>query len=695
MNSLIHARGRIGSLGWAAGSAVLLGTLAGLAGCGDSDADRAAVEHAAVVLNGLGVSGGTPLLNADDRRTKYQSVITSLKDAAASETPARAAAAQMLVARGHAGLGELASEEAARAEADWLAKASAVRSAFDRGLSQQVVADALASYDPSKEQAELDTKIREREEDAARAVQAKQKQIEKVDAIKARAEQARVKARAEREREAELRASAQGASQTVKAGIIEEANRIKRQGDEFERTAATFDAEAAKEAPEVASIQSNVDKFNRQVELMRDAKESLTQRASASREQATHASREARETFQQVETLLGELTAARQETNAATEKAVSAYKAAASAAAKAAGAGKEMRTSSSIARGNYQQAMGDILASHSRGQRAFAVLLGAMQRAGKGGVTAAQVSEADQAYVQTREEAKAAYEEAQKLFAGAGATGSLSNRLADLSEKLNKLAEDTGATPTKPAADPNDDAPAGEDAPVEHPGGSGAMAPADGAGFDAAAVESEARPAFAQFAGAFKARNFDAMSEQCVFKSDKQKDAFLTLMSLFASGERFEKACNEKFGKGFEALVKESQQASVKGNPMLAQFSAMMKGMEEVRRLDDVDPATVPLTARSATEVEVADDDSGELTKFRKIDGVWKADADAMSKGAAAQMGPMLSMLKALAGVFGTVADDIGGGKYADGDAMLLDFNTKLMGAMMRAGPGGVPGGGG
>ncbi|MFN7022322.1 MAG: hypothetical protein ACK4WH_13470, partial [Phycisphaerales bacterium] len=87
-----------------------------LPGCGEGDDASVAIEKAAVVLNSLGASGSNAITASPERRSSYQNIISSLAPAASSDSPARASAANILIARGHAGLGEMAALEAAKAE---------------------------------------------------------------------------------------------------------------------------------------------------------------------------------------------------------------------------------------------------------------------------------------------------------------------------------------------------------------------------------------------------------------------------------------------------------------------------------------------------------------------------------------------------------------------------------------------------
>lgn len=671
-----------------------------LPGCGEGDDASVAIEKAAVVLNSLGAGGSNAITASPERRSSYQGIISSLASAAASDSPARAAAANILIARGHAGLGELAALEAAEAEARWLADAAQVSSLFASGLSQRATADALASFDPTPVLAQLDDQIRQREAEAARALAAKQKQVEVVAAIRAKAEQARARVQAERRREAEVRARAQGVSQTAKAQIIEEATEIKRRGDEFEKQAASFDADAAREAPEIDALQLMADNLAGQVELLRQDKHANAQRAEANRAQAAIAANEANQTFDRLAQAFAALTSARPAVDQFSETASRAYQQAIASAKKAASGGKDVRSSASMLQGSGQQALGDLLASRYRSLSAYAALAESLARSGKGGVSADAARSARQAADSARAEAIQAFRTAMDLYSaaksGGAASKELNDRLDRLAERLSILSQD-GDKPAPAEADPLEasadmpPAAAATDTPPTAP-------PAD---FDSASAEAAARDALCRTFDLIKARDFRGAIALAHFETDADREVALALADTLAAGSSLNSACSEKFHKDLAAMLAESQNPQLRG---MAPMLAPLTGADMLDKVTRADCTKVRIEVHSASHVTVFDDpDDPELpTSFRNVDGRWLAvpgDTD-FGKTVMQQVKAMKPMLAALAPALQRMADNVRSGQIADAAALERDLGAAFLAAMMRAGgggPGGTgrPGGGG
>src|SRR5690349_7533491 len=91
------------------------GVAAGLAGC-DDDSHQRAIDAASVRLDAFGVAGSAAVPTEKVRKDTYTAVISGLKDTAETGTPGQRAAANMLIARGHAGMGEIAAQNSAELE---------------------------------------------------------------------------------------------------------------------------------------------------------------------------------------------------------------------------------------------------------------------------------------------------------------------------------------------------------------------------------------------------------------------------------------------------------------------------------------------------------------------------------------------------------------------------------------------------
>ncbi|MCC6322541.1 MAG: hypothetical protein IT438_14020 [Phycisphaerales bacterium] len=656
---------RLAALVASAGMALSIGA------CDDSDSAQVAIEKATVTLNGLGASGSMPIGNTPDRKSKYQGVIAALTPIAGGESSGSAAAASILVSRGHSGLGEMSAQEAAGAEGRWVAEAAQVASLFDRALSQRATADALASFDPTPQLAEIDDQVRQREAEAGRALAEKQKQLELVNGIRAKADQARAQAQAERRKEAEIRARAQGVSQTAKAQIIEEATEVKRRGDAFEKQAADFDADAAKQAPEVDSLQLVADKLKSQVDLLREARQSHVQRAEASRAQAGIAATEANETFEKVNQSFAALTSGRAAVEEISDSAAKAYQQAIGAAKKAGNSGKDLRSSASIIEGSAQQALGDLLVSRYRSLKAYAVLAGNLARAGKGGVTADSAKAAQDAAGAAKTAAQDAYKAAFELFERGKSGGAASKELNDRLDKLADRLKALSAESDKPAA-----------------------APAD---FDKAAVEKEVRDTLCMVNEKVRNRDFAGAAEFVDARSADDKEIVELMTSALSSGQALSTACKDKLGKDLLTLLDESE------NPQIKPLGKMLDsfvGSKEIEKANKLDCKTARIEVVSPTQARVFDDPEKpeKTTVVNKVEGKWMSELGATpeEKANLQQAKAMKPLVKGVTDGFKRLADGLNAGKIADAAAFEQEITKEMMMAMMRAGGGGrKPAGGG
>lgn len=653
-----------------------------LLGCGGSTPEQAAISEASATLHGLGVSGSEPLPAVGDRKARYESVVKTIKPIADAGKGADSAAASALLAKAQGGLAEIASTNAAEVERAALGQITGIRATYEQWLSQQSIANALQAYDPTSELAKLDEEIRQREAEAARAEEAKQQQVKLVEQTRAKAAQARAQAEQYRNQEASIRAGVASASETQRAAAFEQAIAVRRQGDEYEKQAGELDATAASQAPEVDTLQNTIEKLNRQVQLLRDAKKALVTRAEANRSQAAEAAKEADAASARVADLLKELDATRAAVVAPTEEAVRLYGAAVSAARKAgAPGGASGRGVGPVMAGNLQQSLGDVLAAKARGLGAYSTLLQALKQGAHPAVSSEAAAAAAQAHSEAVTAAAEAYKGAITLFESAGGT-------AEAKEKIDRLTKQIQRLVTEEAA------PAGEQ-PVEQPadGAMGAAGdkPADvAADFDKAAVEAEIRQFVQEISTELAGDNFAVMLDRTRFDTDEQKELAQSMIHGVESVVKLNKASEAKFGKGLAALASESKLPQIQAMaPMVQQFAG--PEMLDKMRQTDVDPATVRIEATSATEGSVYDtsDKPDKPSTVRKIDGKWWMIAKSDEMAAAAMVAPMLAKL-------GTLCEDLRGklesGAFATADDLLTAF---AQGMMTMMGPGGGGGGGG
>jgi hypothetical protein len=586
-------------------------------------------------------------------------------------------------------LGEVAAIEASEAERAVGQQITGIRSAFEQWQAQKAIADSLKSYDPTPELAKLDDEIRQREAEAARAADDKQKQVALVAQTRAKATEARAQVENFRNQEASIRASVANATQTQRAAAFEQALTIKRQGDEYEQQAAGFEAVAASQAPEVETLQNTIDKLNRQVQLLRDAKKSIVARADANKSQAAAATTEADQVAAKVTDLLKSLDEARAKVVGPTDEAAKLYALAVNAAKKsgmpggAGGAGG--KSSANMIAGNAQQSHGDVLAAKARGLGAYASLIQTLNTGGQPGVTAEMLTQAKQAHADAVKAAEESYRSAIAMFESAGGNAEAKEKVAKLTAAVTKLTGAPEAPPAEvPAAAPTDDK------PVEKPAAGASAAPAAGS-FDAAAVEADVKAALVAIKADASANPDPSQSLTKWMKAEDPvtKEFVDLVMGLTGKKVAMDAACKAKFGKDLTGLIAETKQASVKGNPMLGMMGQMAGQISD--QFGGLDAEKAQISAVSATEASVSMEGSPQALKMVKTDTGWKLDMDSAMGGPQAKQ--MLAMSKgpigAMSGAFEKITGQINAGEYATADDMLLKLNAELMAAMQKMMPGG------
>ena len=365
-------------------SACLLAALAG--GCGGESAAEQALRRATLKLDALSIAGSTPMPSEVGRKAVYNDVLTNLRSFADAPEPGEAAAANLLIARAHAGMGEIASQHAAEAERRFLSQLTTVTAALDQWVSQNSVADALSLYDPAKDLADLDRQIADRAKEAEAMQAEKARQETVVQDLQSRAEQALQASKSERARETSIRLQADlaGVSQTARYDLVQQAAQAGRAADAKEKESAFLQAEAASQSPRIGEIQRQIDRLRTQAQLLAQAKTDISARKATATQQAEAARAEAAKAAQSIEAILTAIAAARDAATTPTDEAVKAYTAASASAKKAASgaAGRDHKLSANTAAGSYQQSLGDVQAARARSLASYAAALSLLAKHG-------------------------------------------------------------------------------------------------------------------------------------------------------------------------------------------------------------------------------------------------------------------------------------------------------------------------
>lgn len=706
-----------------------------MVGCDEGDPIDAEIRRADLILGSLTSGGYTPIANQERKREDLNWVIkrlsgqtvaglpTSLSGKGVKELPASAreglsldvptlttapiqsekpsqqAAALLLVSRAQGGLAEMQSKEQVEKESALLNQVAVVRSAIEEWTALSALARGFESYDPANDIADLRQKIETKRQELGTLTQQKSAMDAKIADLTARASAATAAADGERSREAEVRARMSGASETQRAALLQEATIIKRAGDAQEREAANLLAEAAKDQPAAEVLQRQVSLAQEQIRLNEENIQGLEARATKGREAASKARQDAGQAQQRLSKLVADAKALRTNADGPANEAIRLYEQALGGAKKAQTAlsDPQSKGAASAAIGGFSQSIGDVHAARSRGLFQFSLVL---KSAASGEFALPESStygsEADALLQQSKDARKSAYEsytEALNAFEKAG----LKDRAEEVKKKLEQLA----------ALFNDNKQPAGDAASGGEAGaGEGGTAPAEGegasadAGFDKAAVEAEVRAAMQSVIDAAKAGDTAALLSAMVFEDAAEGEFFQSAAPMGAAMASLNSAAQAKFGNDLKGLISASKVDAVKANPvlmMLVQGASGMTGAAGLQGLSDVSAADLTITPESAERAQVGAPgaDAGSAMKAEKRDGAWKiviAKTGMLDGPMAGQMKMMVPMFAKATTAMNEVAAGVNESKYADGDAMLIDLSTKLMGAM--GGMGGGPGGG-
>jgi hypothetical protein len=677
-------------------AAGLLALTAG--GCEQRDENARLVQQASDKLDLLGAGGAIPTPDVDKARKEFKDVITTLRPVAGDAGPSSGPAGA-LVARAQAGLGDLKAAEAAAAEHAFVAQLMGVRAGLDRWFGMSSMAAALEGYDPAKDIAALETQIGERTAEMQSLKGDKARQEQTVAAIRQKAEAARAQARQERDRETALRGRAEGGTQVARADLIAQAVQASRAADALERQALEQDALANKEAPRVAEIDNQVGRLTRQVELLRTAQAEARARAEANKKQADEARAEAAKAAQHLTDATKALAAARAAVDEPSDEAHKQFQAAISTMKKAAGAGvaRETKAAAQSALGSFSQSDGDVLSTRARVLAAYAGALRAVADAKpavpNAGDVAAQADKAAKEMEETRTAAREAYAAAEAAYKNAGASPAVKVKMERLTAALGALAGLKAEAPPpsdKPADKPAESRPAA-DADAPKPAGATDTRPALSAEVTQR-IEGEVRAAATTLAKAMAAHDAAGVAAAFDLPGEAQSKSLQAMLPVAFALDDLNKAARDKFGKDLPALLKDTQEPTVKNNPAMAGVAMMGPAFASLS-LPEEAIASAAVTVESETKASIAPQGTDHPASLVKKGDGWKVVAPPMPPTMGADNPQAAAMMSAMTSAFSGVAGDTAAGKYPAADDMLKDLSARLMQAMMGGGGAGGSGG--
>jgi len=435
--------------------------VAPLAACGGASDAEQTLKTAEATLAALhSTPGAAPdefVVETHDRiRRDLASVLSG--DA---ESPR--AAAQLIVGQTHAGDAELAAREAERLESqasDLLAQAETLAARLY--LWRHTRAEAAGNFRPDDVLAEIADQIAEAQAERRERLDEQERLQQRLDELEAAAQSAADEARGHRAEEVRLRDQALTQDAQDRAGTIERVFEAQRAADDAVARQADIRARIDQLRPQLREIEQEVAGAERQIELLRDSRQSLEDRqartartAQVDREQAALAGGD-------LENLLSELDSFRQGPLAdAYDRAESSFAAAESSlrSASTAGASATYLAAAQLGSAQLAAAHAAVAARYADRLQAIADIQPRLPFAGELESRAKAARELADAQL---DDARDAYSSAASTYRRA-ARGPEAERLRSLADQLEARAADPGSTPAAAPA-PAEQAPEPESA---------------------------------------------------------------------------------------------------------------------------------------------------------------------------------------------------------------------------------------
>lgn len=444
--------------------ALAAGLLAALAlgGCGRPTPDQEALAKARRSM--LALTGGADAATATSRRQVQAEVLNALKGVPErlSQTGEQAAA-WMLIAQAQAGLAQIEAETATDLERQRLGLISEARSAAGLFDAHQALASALESKDFVPDLASLDAALRETDTLGVEAGKAKSEAEKRLADLEAASGAKLEQARAERDAEARARADARLAGVEARPALFERAFEAARRADGFERESSDLQAQAAVFRPQVAVAMLDIDRAQRQREMLTLSRKGVEDRAAQSRQQAAAVRAEAAKAAEQFAAAvkkIEELTGG--DLGKAYDAAIAGYAQAQQTMRKAVQAAGEDKAPLALSVGHFAQSGADVHSARARGlamvRDVLAWSVGLKPPMPAAAESGSLLSTVNERLAASTAAAAQGYEAARLALNATGARGEIAERLKAVSAML------PGAPPPPPAE---------QAAPTEPPPGDG------------------------------------------------------------------------------------------------------------------------------------------------------------------------------------------------------------------------------
>jgi len=598
--------------------------------------------------------GGTYSAPADARKKGLDAAANTVKDAANDGDDGVKAPASVLTASTLDGLALAPAEEARRLDRESRNTITRLNSMLSEWVIWKATAAAAESFDPSAQIGDLRASKAER---AARVATEKSRLAELETGHAALLAAAAVKATAATEAQAgyvEQMAGITKLSAVAAAPVVDQANRVRREGDIARLAGARIEAEAAELAPLISELKLVIAQLENQNKNLDATVAELNARAAAYRTEASDASAAANAAANDLDAMAGTLKELHEGPLAAAfAEAQSLLRKAAENAGKG---GTASPASGKLAAANARAALADVEWTRAMSAASFAgvmeLLAGVEPKLPQAPSYATDAATARGEQTEALTAASEAFEAARSAVAGVRVQGAAKERLERLSELLEKSRTVTSGEAADVNATFNLKA---RTSPVTVTGAGG------GAG---ASKTPEAAPT-ADSAMAVDAELIAMLDEMdAKSKSGEDISSYMissnpAMISAMTTTEGLRAAAQKAYGKDLTELLADS--------PIAASLDTGWSSKDFVITMKDANLATSTL---AGAPIPIA---------FKKIDGAWKVDLDAM--------GPMAAMMLLPIGkALGDFTKEV-----EAGDVPEAEFAAELMRKIQGAMPG-MPG---
>ena len=641
-------------------------------GCDQRTEAGKAVDQAAQQLEVLSSSGSTPA--PEDVRQKSFTAMVSTAGGTKSGTEGEQAAAKMLLSTAELGLSEGPTGLAIEAEGKQRALINLAMVSLSNWSSANASADAAASFDISKQLADIAASKAEREKEIDSLTKRKgelQKQIADLRSLaKAKIEQADAK----QNEYVKQMATTQQMSAVQATPVVEAANAVRREGDKLRLEGLKIGAEADQIEPVLAEAAAQAEKSTKQRADLDDIEKSLNDRLAASQKEATQMRALAQSAAGEIDKDVADIESLRNgELSSQYGKALDALKKGVAAAKEAQ---KEGGPSAKMTLGMAQINLGEALWGRAQGTAAVASLLDSLAHAthalpnASGFATKLEATQKEYAELMTQ--TTDAFEGAKTAVQGVRAQDKAAT------ERLERLKTLLDGASKYLKGEEKDLAAAFQLQGAKVSAAGGTDEPA-GANLDEAAI----RAAFNNFFAATKSGNLSALA--ATIDLDSPAAAANPVVGLTKSMAKADAACRAKFQKGLTDVL-----ASLPGvGPMLSQSTSAQAAL-----LASVDVSKVQVQI-AGTSARLSGGGLATPMNMVKSGDRWLVDiTGSMPPQQAQQMTKMGPVLTSFAGAVDAWAGEISAGTYPDASSAATGFGMKLQPLMIELQKSMSPGGG-